>query len=121
MERLVGFGIAGGFRRVVGVMGAEAGEHGFEALAVGVGDGHETETETGSAADVADEGVGFDAAFLDEELELDRHAFLDFEVWGVDGEPVDADVEDTRDIVAAVALPADPDVLGSRKARKSTA
>jgi hypothetical protein len=102
-------------------MGAEAREHGFEALAVGVGDGDEPEAEASTAADVANEGVGLDAALLHEELEFGWHAFFDLEVRRLDEEAVDADVEDAGDIVAAVALPADPDVLGSRKARKSTA
>jgi hypothetical protein len=102
-------------------MGAEAGEHGFEALAVGVGHRDETEAEASAAAYVADEGVGLDAALLDEELKFGWHAFFDLEVWGLDEEAVDADIEDARDIVAAVALPADPNVLGGRKARKSTA
>ena len=76
-NRSVGVGGAVGWVRGFGVMGAEARDHGFEALPVGIGDGDKAKTEAGSAADMADEGVGLNAAFLDEELQLGGHAFLD--------------------------------------------
>lgn len=60
---------------------------------------------------MADDGVGFDAALLNEEVELGGHAFFDLEVRSLDEEAVDADIEDAGDIVAAVAAPADPDVF----------
>jgi hypothetical protein len=102
-------------------MGAEAREHSFEATAIFVGHGDKTQAKTASAFNVTNDSVGFDAAFLDEEVELGFHAFLELEVGRLNEEAIDADVEDAGDIVAAVALPADPDVLGCRKARKGTA
>jgi hypothetical protein len=65
---------------------------------------------------VADDRVGFDAALLNEEVELSGHAFFDFEMRSLDEEAVDTDVQDAGDIVATVAAPADPDVFRSKKA-----
>jgi hypothetical protein len=90
-------------------------------LAIFVGYDYEAEAQARSAFYVADDRFGFDAAFLDEEVEFGLHAFFDFEVRGLDEEAVDADVEDAGYIVTAVALPADPDVLGGWKAREGTA
>jgi hypothetical protein len=60
---------------------------------------------------VANDGVGFDAAFLNQKVEFGGHAFFQFETQGFDEEAIDADVEDAGDVLAAIAAPADPDVL----------
>jgi hypothetical protein len=98
------------------VVGAEAREHGFEALAIVVGYGNEAQAQAGAAFDMANDGVGFDAAFLDEKVQFGLHAFLDLEVRRLDEEAVDADIEDARDVVAAIAAPADPNVFRGGKA-----
>jgi hypothetical protein len=98
------------------VIGAEAGEHGFEALAIVVGYGNEAKAQAAAAFDVANDGVGFDAAFLNEEVQFGLHAFLDLEVRRLYKEAVDADVENARDIVAAITSPADPNVFRGGKA-----
>jgi len=97
-------------------MGAKPGEHSFEALAVFLADGEETQAKALATFNVANDGVGLDAALLNEEVELGGHAFLDLEVRGLDEKAVDADVEDAGDVVAAVAAPADPNVFRSGKA-----
>jgi len=97
-------------------MGAEPGEHSFEALAIFLADGEETKAQASATFYVADDGVGLDAAFLNEEVELGGHAFFDLEVSGLDEKTLNADVEDARDIVAAIATPADPNVFRSWKA-----
>jgi hypothetical protein len=102
-------------------MGAESGEHGLEALTIFVGCGEESQAEAGAAFDVANDGVGFDAALRNEEVELGGHAFFDFEVRSLDEEAVDADVDDAGDVVAAVAAPADPDVVRGWKAGEGPA
>jgi hypothetical protein len=60
---------------------------------------------------VTNDGVSFDAALLNQEIELRGHAFLDFEVWSLNEETVDADVQDAGDIVASIAAPTNPDIL----------
>lgn len=60
---------------------------------------------------MANDGVGFYAAFLNQEVEFGGHAFFDFRVRGLDEEAVDADVENAGDVVAAIAEPADPDIF----------
>jgi hypothetical protein len=105
------FEVAAGLGVGTVVIGAESGEHGFEALAIFVGRGEESQAEAGAAFNVPNDGVGFDAALLNEEVELRGHAFSDFEVRSLDEEAVDADVENAGDVVAAVAAPADPDVF----------
>jgi hypothetical protein len=102
---------AEGLRRGSMVMGAEPGEHGFEALAILVTDGEETQAQAAAAFDMADDSVGLDAAFLNQEVELGGHAFFDLEVKGLYEKTVNADVEDAGDVVAAVAAPADPNVF----------
>ena len=62
------FETAGGLRRRSVVMGAEPGEHGFEALAILFADGEKTQAQAATAFDVADDSVGLDAAFLNEEV-----------------------------------------------------
>jgi len=84
---------------------------------VPVADGEKTQAKASAAFDVADDSVGLDAAFLDEEVELGGHAFFDLEVRRLNEKAVDADVEDAGDVVAAVAAPADPNVFRSGKAR----
>jgi hypothetical protein len=64
---------------------------------------------------VANDGVGLDATFLNQEVESGRRAFFHFEIRGLDEEALDADVEDAGDVVAAIASPADPDVLFGSK------
>lgn len=103
------------------VMGAESGEHGLESLTIIVGCGEESQAEAGAAFNVAYNGVSFDAALLNEEVEFGGHAFFDFELGSLDEEAVDADVEDAGDVVAAVAAPADPDVVRGRKAGEGPA
>jgi hypothetical protein len=60
---------------------------------------------------VANDGFSFDAAFLDEKVEFGGHAFFHFEARGFDKEAIDADVQDPGDVLAAIAEPADPDVV----------
>ena len=97
-------------------MGAKPREHSFETLAIFFTYGEKTQAQAPAAFDVADDGVGLDAAFLNEEVELGGHAFFDLDVRGLDEKAVNAYVEDAGDIVEAVAAPADPDVLRSGKA-----
>jgi len=80
-------------------------------LAIFVAYGEESQAEAAAVFYVADDGVGFDAAFLNEKVEFGGHAFFDFEVRGLDEQAVNADVQDAGDIVAAIAAQADPDVL----------
>jgi hypothetical protein len=84
-------------------------------LAILISEGNEAKAEAAASFDVANYGVGFDAAFLNEEVELGGHAFFDFEVRGLDEEAVDGDVQNAGDIVAAVAAPADPDIFRGQK------
>ena len=107
---------AEGLRRGAVVMRTEPGEHGFEALAIFFTYGEEAQAQALAAFDVANDSVGLDAAFLDEEVELGGHAFFDLEVRGLDEKTVNADVEDAGDVVAAIAAPADPNVFRSGKA-----
>jgi len=92
-------------------MGAESGEQSFEALAIFVSYCDETQAEAAAVFDVANDGVGFDAAFLNEKVQFSGHAFFHLGVRSLDEEAVDADVEDAGDIVAAIAAPADPDIF----------
>ena len=85
-------------------------------MAILLGKGNKAKAEAAAAFDVAHYGVGFDAAFLDEEVELRGHAFLDFKVRGLDEQAVDADVQHAGDIIAPVAAPADPDIFRGQKA-----
>lgn len=112
---------AEGLRRVSVVMGAEPGEHGFEALKIFFTYGEETKAQSPPALYVANDGVGLDASFLNEEVQLSRHALFDLEVRSLDEKAVNADVEDAGNVVAAIAAPADPNVFRSGKANKSTA
>jgi hypothetical protein len=80
-------------------------------LAIIVGNGNESQTEAVAAFDVANDGVGLDTAFLNQEIELGGHAFFHVQVRGLDKQAVDTDVQDAGDVVAAIAAPADPDVL----------
>jgi hypothetical protein len=93
------------------VIGAKSCEQGLEALAIFVGYGDEAQAEATAAFDMADNGIGLDSAFLNEKVELGGHSCFDFEVKGLNEQAVDTDVEDARDVVAAIAAPADPDVL----------
>jgi hypothetical protein len=60
---------------------------------------------------VAYDGVRSYTALLNEKVELTRHAFFDAEMGSFNEHAVDADIQGARDIVAAVAPPADPEVL----------
>jgi hypothetical protein len=102
------------------MVGAEAGEHGFEALTIFLGDGDETKAKPAATFYVTDDGVGLDAALLNEEIEFGRHAFFEFRVRSLDEEAVDTYVENAGDVVAAIAAPANPNVLGGWKASKRT-
>jgi hypothetical protein len=97
-------------------MGAESGEQSFEALAIFVGYGDEAQAEAAAVFYVANHGVDFDAAFLNEKVQFSGHAFFHLGLRSLDEEAVDADVEDAGDIVAAIAAPADPDVFRRGKA-----
>ena len=97
-------------------MEAESGEQSFEALAIFVSYSDEAQAEAAAAFDVANDGVGFDAAFLNEKVQFGGHAFFHLGLRSLDEEAVDADVEDAGDIVAAIAAPADPDVFRRGKA-----
>ena len=110
------FEAAEGLRRGAVVMRTEPGEHGFEALAIFFTYGEETKAQAPATFDVANDSVGLDAAFLNEEVELGGHAFFDLEVRGLDEKTVNADVENAGNVVAAVATPADPNVFRSGKA-----
>jgi hypothetical protein len=57
---------------------------------------------------VADCGVGFEAAFLNQEIQIYREAFVESFLRGVEEETVHAEIQDAGDIVAAIAAPADP-------------
>jgi len=80
-------------------------------LAIVFAQGNESQTEAVAAFDVANDRIGPDAAFLDEKIELGGHALFQVGMRGLDKQAIDADVQDARDIVAAIAAPADPDVL----------
>jgi hypothetical protein len=58
--------------------------------------------------DVADCGVGFEAAFLNQEIQFCREAFVEAFLPGVEEEAVDAEIQDAGDILAAIAAPANP-------------
>lgn len=92
-------------------MGAESGEQSFEALAIFVSYGDEAEAKAAAVFYVANDGVGFDAAFLNEKVQFSGHAFFHVGMRSLDEQAFDADVEDAGDIVAAIATPADPDIF----------
>ena len=60
---------------------------------------------------MANDGVGLDAALLNEKVEFGGHTFLDFEMRSLDEEAVDADVENAGDVIAAIAAPTNPNVV----------
>lgn len=94
---------------------AEAAEQGGQAGAVGVGDGGELEAEA-TAADVADDRVGADLSFGDEKIKLGGGA--DGALRGrLQEQAAEAHVADAREVVAAVGMPADPDVVVDDQAR----
>ena len=80
-------------------------------MAIFVSYGDEAQAETDAGFYVANDGVGFDAAFLNEKVQFGGHAFFQLGVRSLDEEAIDADVEYAGDIVAAIAAPADPDVF----------
>jgi hypothetical protein len=51
-------------------------QQGFEASAILIGDGDESQAEPAAAFYMTNYGVGFDAAFLNQEIELSRYAFF---------------------------------------------
>lgn len=51
-------------------------QQGSEASAILVGDGDESQAEPAAPFYVTNYGVGVDAAFLNQEIELSRHAFF---------------------------------------------
>jgi len=57
-----------------------------------VGYGEESQAEAAAAFYVANDGVGFYAALLNEKVEFGGHAFFDFGVKGLDEEAIDADI-----------------------------
>jgi hypothetical protein len=80
-------------------------------LAIVVAHGNESQAEAAAALYVANDRVGFDAAFLNQEIQLSGHAFFHAEVRSLDKQAVDTDVQDPGDIVPLVAAPAEPDIL----------
>jgi hypothetical protein len=93
-------------------MRAQPRKQGFEALAVFLAYGEESQAKAAATFYVADDGVGLDATFLDQEIKFGRHALFHFEVRGLDEQAVDADVEDAGDVVSSVAAPTDPNIVG---------
>ncbi|MGB6833889.1 MAG: hypothetical protein WCA94_09335 [Candidatus Acidiferrum sp.] len=110
-DRLLLFEIAVGLRRSAVVVGAEAREHGFEALAVFIAQDDESQAKASATLYMANDGVGLNAALLNEKVEFGGHTFLDFEMRSLDEEAVDADVEDAGDVIAAIAAPTNPNVV----------
>jgi len=70
---------------------------------------------------MANERVRPQGAFLNQKIQFGGHAFVHVGMRGLDEEAMDADVEDTRDIVASIATPADPDIFRSLKPGQSAA
>ncbi len=93
------------------MVGAEAREHGFEALAVFIAQDDESQAKASATLYMANDGVGLNAALLNEKVEFGGHTFLDFEMRSLDEEAVDADVEDAGDVIAAIAAPTNPNVV----------
>jgi hypothetical protein len=101
--------------------GAEPCQQGFEALAIVVAHSNESQAEAAAALYMTNDSVGFDAPFLNQEIELGRHAFFHIEVRSLDKEAVDTYVQDAGHIVAFVAAPAEPDILRGWKPGQGTA
>ena len=99
------------------VVRAEPHEQGSEAPSIFIGHGNESQAKPASAFYVANHRFGFNAPFLNEKVQVRRHAFFDLEVRRLNKQAVDADIKDSRDIVAAIANPADPNVFRGRKTR----
>ncbi|MGC1617152.1 MAG: hypothetical protein WA765_01555 [Candidatus Acidiferrum sp.] len=98
-------------------MRAKPCQHGFQALPVFFPQRDESQSDSSAAFYMANGGIGSDASLLNEKIELGGHSFLDLEMWGLDKEAVEANVQDARDVVAAIAAPTDPDVLRRWKPR----
>jgi len=60
---------------------------------------------------MSNNGVGSDAALLNQKIELGGHAFFYAEMRRLDEQAIDTDVQDAGNIIPAVAAPADPDVF----------
>jgi hypothetical protein len=56
-------------------------------------------------------GVSSDATLLDEEVEFGGHVLLNAQVRSLDEEAFAANVQNSGHVVAAVAAPAEPDIL----------
>jgi hypothetical protein len=95
----------------VGAAGAEPCQQSSKALSIAVSHGRKSQAEAIAALYVANQSFGCDTALLNQKIELGGHAFFHAQVRRLDKEPIDADVQDARNIVALVASPADPDVL----------
>ena len=108
-------------RAGVNAGGAESCQQGLEALAIVVTHSNESQAETTSALYMTNDSVGFDAPFLNQEIELGWHAFFHIEVRSLDKEAVDTYVQDAGHIVAFVAAPAEPDILRGWKPGQGTA
>lgn len=92
-------------------MGTKPSKNGSWALAVFFAQRQKSQSDSRAAFHVANNGIGSDTSLLHEKIELGRHSFLNFRMRGPDKEAVDADVQDTGDILTPIATPADPDVL----------
>lgn len=97
--------------------GAKPGQQGFESRAVRIGKHHESQAESIAAFYVANDGIRFDAAFLNQEIEFGGHALSNAGLRHLDEKAVIADVENTRNVIASIATPANPDVFDRTKSR----
>ena len=80
-------------------------------MAIVFSHGNESQAQAAAAFYVTNDGVGFDAPLLNQEIELGGHAFFDAEVRSFDKQAVNTYVQDAGNIVAIVALPAEPNIL----------
>jgi hypothetical protein len=99
-------------------MRPEPRKEGLQSPAVFLWYDHESQPESAPAFYVTNDSLRFDAAFLNQKVQFGRHAFLHLEVRSLNEQPIDTDIEDPGDVVAAIANPADPDVFRGGKTRE---
>src|SRR5690348_3318033 len=99
----------------------KAGEQCFKARTIRLGNREELHAEAVAAFNVANNRVGIDAALFDKKIQLGGHALLEGEVLSLDKQARRRNVQDSRDIVTAIASPANPDVVRGREAKQSAA
>ena len=95
----------------VGAAGAEPCQQSPESLAIAVAHGSKSQAEAAPFFYMAHDCVGLYAPFLNQKIELGRHALFHTEVRSLDKQAVDTDVQDAGDIIAFVASPAEPNIL----------